>query len=145
MSSTVYAPFSLELPRLRWQLALAIASVGACALVPWLMYALPVAARAAFSAAGLTTSLIGLRRAGWLPPAQCLAWTGGEWRVTHRAGRLPIRALEVEARCFRHFIWLRLGVYALLIGPGDLDTEPFRRLQVVLRRPAPASLREHVA
>lgn len=148
MSSTVSAPFKLELRRLRWQLAMTAGAILAVTVAPWVLQDVPAALQWGTSAAGLLVVVVGLYRAGWLqwqPQYRLVCDSTGEWQVADWEGT-AVTSLHRDTRCFRHFIWLRLiASRSILIGPGDLDPENFRQLQVTLRRFSAAPSSERVA
>jgi hypothetical protein len=139
MSSSVCAILRLDLRQRRWELWAAGAAVFACALVPWLIRDVGVSWQFMGSAAASAVTLVGCRRAGWLPGP--LRITGLHrsnlpgWQVQCADGRIFDTELHPDCRVFRAFIWLRFhSRHTLLLGPGDLASEQWRRLRVVLRQ-----------
>jgi RNA polymerase sigma-70 factor (ECF subfamily) len=145
MSSTVSATLRLELHQLRWQFALAMVAMGICAIVPWLLPIESIGAQVSGSLVGGAVSLFGTRRAGWLSRdvARIVVLDSTGWSLRDGAGRILSDALHADARCFRHFVWLRFAAREVaLIGPGDLAPEAYRRVQICLRRPLNGDQRE---
>jgi hypothetical protein len=150
MSSSVSAIFNLERRLPRWQWVMACASVLACAVVPWLLRGWPLLLQCFASVGSAAMCLVGARRAGWLGGDRRLIRIiqagSGEWHLNYANGYSSVTRLHASARYFRYFMWLRFeSGTALLLGPGDLDADPFRRLQARLREPHAPEVRERVA
>jgi hypothetical protein len=150
MSSSVYATFALELHARRWQTALALAAVGLCMLVPWCLTEMTFVFRLVLSVSAALLSLGGAWSAAWLPLRHRIVRmtcnSAEEWWLEDAAGRLLRARLHPRTRFFRRFIWLRFDSrHSLLLGPGDLAPEQFRRLQVLLRRQRVATIHQCVA
>lgn len=149
MSSSVSATLGLELHACRWQVALTLAALCACALVPWSLQGMSSSARLAASVLGMIVCGWGFVRRGWWPTRASIGRIVGsaeEWCLKDRSGRALHTRLHGGTRFFRHFIWLRFASqHCLLLGPGDLPPDQFRRLQVMLRMQSRARVREHVA
>lgn len=150
MSSSVSAIFNLEHRLPRWQWAMACGSVAACAVVPWLLRDWPWLLQCFASVGTAAMCLVGAQRAGWLGGGRRLIriiQTGsGDWYLKDANGYSSVTRLHATARYFRHFLWLRFeSGTALLLGPGDLESDLFRRLQARLREPRVPENRERVA
>jgi hypothetical protein len=131
----------LDLRRQRWQQAIAWLALCTCAAAPGLLGALAIGPRLAIAIIATAVCAMGLRRARWWPGhvrfVRLRRSDANHWLLTgaDSAARLE-RELHPSSRYFRHFVWLRfVDGPALIIGPGDLAADQFRRLQVVLRHP----------
>lgn len=151
MSSTAFSVLQLDIPRLRWQHAMACAALCACAGAPWLLTEQAMEIRLALASIATAICAAGLRHARWWPSGARIVAIGRQgptrWQLTSNEPAEPLqRELHGSSRCFRQFIWLRFaGGPSLFIGPGDVDPDQFRRLQVALRYPGIAPVSERVA
>ena len=150
MSLSVSAIFNLEHRLQRWQLLMVAVSVLACAVVPWFLRGWPLLLQGFASIGTVSMCLAGARRAGWLGGGRRLVrmtlTSNGDWHLNCANGYSGVTRLHADARYFRYFLWLRFeSGTVLLLGPGDLEPDLFRRLQARLREPRIAEVRERVA
>jgi hypothetical protein len=130
---------NIDVRQRRWELRIVAAALLTCAFVPWTLRALSLPAQFAVAGGAIALALWGFMRVGWVHTrarlVQVAHTAANEWHLQRWDGGISKTAtLHPHTRVFRCWLWLRFASgHSLLLGPGDIAEDEFRRLRVAVR------------
>jgi hypothetical protein len=139
MSSPGLPTLTIDVAARRGEHRVVYASLALVSFAFW-QWDLPLLILAGVAASGLIVMVAGYRALGWLNGgarlARIVCQADGGWVLYEATGRAMPARLSPQCRISPHALWLRWdarGRRPLLLLPGDVPDDDFRRLLVRLR------------